>query len=168
MPDITFSGKLPGGETIEIVSFLVDNIRTTSAAFNARYEALSTRADMIAYNGHAGLGQNVQALARKGRWVADQYLLLFMNGCDTYAYVDGHLAQVRALVNPDDPMGTKYMDIVTNAMPSFFHSNANGSTALIRALLEYEMPKTYEQIFREFDSSQVVLVTGDEDNEFRP
>ncbi len=39
-----------------------------------------------------------------------------MNGCDTFAYVDGALAQTRAALNPDDPNGTKYMEIVTNAM----------------------------------------------------
>ena len=45
-----------------------------------------------------------------------------MNGCDTFAYVDDTLAAAPAPpLNPDDPTGTQYMDIVTNAMPAFFH-----------------------------------------------
>ena len=94
--------------------------------------------------------------------------MLFMNGCDTFAYVDGSLAQKRAPLNPDDPSGTKYMDIVTNGMPSYFHSNARASTALVKGLMSINQPKTYESMFAELDSAQVVLVTGEEDNVFTP
>lgn len=33
--------------------------------------------------------------------------------------MDGSRAQKRAAINADDPTGTKYMDIVTNAMPAY-------------------------------------------------
>jgi len=91
-----------------------------------------------------------------------------MNGCDTYAYVDGFLAQARAAINPDDPAGTKYMDIVTNAMPAFFHSDSNATMALVRGLLSYQSPLTYEKMFTQIDRSQVVLVSGEQDNVFVP
>ena len=48
-------------------------VAAAGAAFDRRYEELSTSADLIAYNGHAGLGQNVRALAqnlRHGRLVS--------------------------------------------------------------------------------------------------
>src|SRR5690606_23361716 len=115
LPDTTFRATLPDGRTVEVVALLVDNVRTPPAWFDPRYAQLTPRADVIAYNGHAGLGSNVRALARKGTWLAGQYLIMFMNGCDTYAYVDGTMAEMRAAINPDDPTGTKYMDIVTNA-----------------------------------------------------
>ena len=168
MPDISFSATLPGGKRVEIVALLVDNVRTPPSWFDTRYAALSTRADIIAYNGHAGLGSNVRALARKGQWTAGQYLMLFMNGCDTYAYVDGFLAQARAAINPDDPAGTKYMDIVTNAMPAFFHSDSEATMAFVNGLLSYEQPLTYEKMFASIDRSQVVLVSGEQDNVFVP
>ncbi len=167
-PDITFDATLPDGKKVQVVALLVDNVRTTDPGFTSRYEQLSTRADLIAYNGHAGLGQNVRALARRGKWVTGQYVIVFMNGCDTYAYVDGSLAQARARVNPDDPAGTKYMEFVTNAMPAFFASDSDATMAMIRGLLSYDKPRTYEQIFRDIDSHQVVLVTGEEDNTYRP
>ena len=58
-----------------------------------------------------------------GKWVAGQYVVVFMNGCDTFAYVDER-AQRRAppRSTPTTPTGTKYIDIVTNAMPAFFHT----------------------------------------------
>ena len=168
-PDITFKAQLADGKKVFVTALLVDNVRTAGPAFDARYNDLSTSADLIMYNGHAGLGQNVRALANKGRFVSGKYLLLFMNGCDTFAYVDGSLAQKRAPLNPDDNAdGTKYLDIVTNAMPSYFHQNSNASTTLIKGLLSIEQPKTFEQMFTSIDTKQVVLVTGEEDNAFQP
>jgi hypothetical protein len=166
--DVTLAGKLPDGKSIKVTALLVDAITQVWDGFAERYESLTPTADIIAYNGHAGLGQNVRALARMGRWEAKKYQIFFMNGCDTFAYVDGSLAQTRASLNPDDPTGTKYMEFVTNAMPSFFSSMPDASLALIRGLLAYERPQTYDQIFEDIDDSEIVLVTGEEDNTFTP
>jgi hypothetical protein len=120
------------------------------------------------YNGHAGLGANIRALATKGGWQTGQYAIVFMNGCDTYAYVDRALWDAHAAVNSDDPEGTLYLDIVANAMPSYFRSMPRASMALVRGLLSYDEPRTYEQIFADLDSSQVVLVSGEQDNTYTP
>jgi hypothetical protein len=166
--DVSFEATLADGKVVKVTALLVDAITQVPPGFDARYESLTPTADVIAYNGHAGLGQNVRALANKGRWVAKKYQMFFMNGCDTFAYVDGSLAQRRAALNPDDPTGTKYMEFVTNAMPSFFSSMPSASTALMKGLLSYAQPKTYDQIFETVDRSEVVLVTGEEDNVFQP
>jgi hypothetical protein len=168
VPDIEFRATLDGGRTVEIVALLVDSVRSAGQTFNKRYEALSSHADLIAYNGHSGLGANIRALARKGKWIQGQYVVVFMNGCDTYAYVDSALADAHAQVNPDDPKGTKYVDVVTNAMPSFFSNMASATMALIRGLMAHDAPKTYEKIFEDISSSQVVLVSGEEDNTYVP
>jgi hypothetical protein len=168
LPDVSFAATLPDGKKVNVTALMVDNISQTDQRFDDRYNALSTNADVIAYNGHAGLGQNVRALAQKGSWKAGKYVIVFMNGCDTFAYVDGSLAQTRARINADDPTGTKYMEFVTNALPAFFSSMPSASTTLVKGLLRYNTPMTYEQIFQGIDNSQVVVVTGEEDNTFRP
>ncbi len=166
--DVSFEATLPDGKVVKVTALLVDAITQVPPGFDARYESLTPTADVIAYNGHAGLGQNVRALARKGKWIAKKYQMFFMNGCDTFAYVDGSLAQSHAALNPDDPTGTKYMEFVTNAMPSFFSSMPSASTALMKGLLNYAQPQTYDQIFENIDRSEIVLVTGEEDNVFQP
>jgi hypothetical protein len=164
--DVTIEGTLPDGKKVKVTALLVDAITSVWAGFDARYESLTPSADLIMYNGHAGLGQNVRALARKGRWLPGKYQMFFMNGCDTFAYVDGSLAQQRATLNPDDPSGTKYMEFVTNAMPSFFSSMPAASAAMVHGLMGFEAPKTYDKIFEGIDRAEVVLVTGEEDNVF--
>jgi hypothetical protein len=167
-PDVSFTVTRANGRRLTITALLVDNIASAPASFDARYSQLSANADLIAYNGHAGLGQNVRALVRKGKFVAGKYQIVFMNGCDTFAYVDGYLAQTKMALNPDDPKGTKYLDFITNGMPSYFHANAENMIALIKALQDLENPKTYDQMFKAVDRSQIVLATGEEDNVFFP
>jgi hypothetical protein len=169
-PDIEMTATLPDGKKIKVTALLSDNVQTglSQPAFRTRYENASTRADFIVYNGHAGLGANVRALASKGKWVAGQYVIVFMNGCDTFAYVDDALNTAHKTINPDDTTGYKYIDIVTNAMPSFFSSMADASMAMFRGLAAHDDPKTFEQMFRNIDSSEVVLVSGEQDNTYTP
>jgi len=166
--DIAVEATLPDGKRVVAHILLVSNVRTAGPTFDARYRELSTDADLIIYNGHAGLGANVRALARKGSPREGQYTVFFMNGCDTYAYVDESLFEARASVNPDDETGRKYVDIVNNAMPSYFFSMPKASMAMVNGLLSYESPMTYEAMFAKVDPSQVILVTGEEDNVFVP
>lgn len=167
-PDITVRADLGNGKTLRIHAILVDNVRTAGAEFNARYEELSGEADLIFYNGHAGLGANIRALASKGSFLPGKYQIFFMNGCDTYAYVDNALALKKAEQNPDDPTGSKYLDMMTNIMPSFFRSMSGASQALLDGMLQYDDPMTYEDIFANIDRSEVVVVTGEEDNTYTP
>ena len=166
--DITVEATLPDGKRVVAHILLVKNVSTAGHQFDRRYRELSQDADLIVYNGHAGLGANVRALARKGSWREGQYTVFFMNGCDTYAYVDEALFESRAAVNPDDETGRKYVDIVNNAMPSYFFSMPRASMAMVAGLLDYESPRTYESMFARVDPSQVILVTGEEDNVFVP
>lgn len=167
-PDVTIDATLPDGRKVHITALLTNQIRNTDASFDARYAAVTPNADFLSYNGHSGLGANIRALTRKGSWRKDQYTLAFINGCDTYAYVDSSLALARAALNPGDTTGTKHLDIATNAMPSFFHSNSRNNIQFIRSLMNIAQPMTYEQIFKQIDRSQVIVVSGEEDNVFVP
>jgi hypothetical protein len=171
IPDAELHATLADGKQVRIVAILTDHIRTAleeDPAFRARYESLTTRADLIGYHGHAGLGSNIRALARAGAWVQGQYVMVHMNGCDTYAYINDALNRAHMQINPDDTTGDKYVDLISNAMPSFFHENSDTAMATIRALLAFDAPRTYEQIFADIDSSHVVLVSGEQDNTFTP
>jgi hypothetical protein len=167
-PDVQYNAVLADGKKVNVNILLVDEVSSAPQTFYTRYEGLSTKADVIMYNGHAGLGQNVRALSHHGKFVKGKYLIVFMDGCDTFAYVDGSLAQTRAALNADDPTGTKYMEIVTNSMPAFFSSMPGASMALINGLMGYAQPATYQQMFQNVDSNQVIVVTGEEDNVFKP
>ena len=123
-------------------------------------------ADIISYNGHAGLGANVRSLANKGKFFPKKYVLFFMNGCDTFSYSDAAttLATIRAALNPEDVNGTKLMDFVANGMPAYFNDMADASMSVIRALRYPGSEKTFNQMLHNVDGVQVVVATGEEDN----
>jgi hypothetical protein len=166
--DITFRQVQPDGTTITVTAILIDGVTAVGASFTKRFNELTPGADMILYNGHAGLGANVAALSREGKWFPGKYQIFFMNGCDTFAYTDPTLATIRAPLNPDDnAAGTKYMDLVLNAMPAYFSSMPDASMAFIDAAINYQSnPLTYTNIFHSIDPAQIVVVLGEEDNVF--
>lgn len=166
-PDVTFSGSF-GGRKVNVTALLIDSPKVATAAFDARYGALTKKADLIVYDGHAGLGANVKALSSKGQFVKGRYSVFFFNGCDTFAYLDDTIAKRFAALNPDDPGGSKYADVLVNLMPAYFHSMPETSLALIEALATPDSPETYEAILAKIDPSQVVVATGEEDNTFLP
>lgn len=168
VPFVRIKTTLSDGKQVIVNAFLIEKVTNAPASFWTEYEALTETADYIVYNGHSGLGQNVRALARRGNWIEGQYAILFLNGCDTYAYIDASVLDAHADVNDDDDTGTLYLDVVANAMPSYFRSMPQATMAIFRGLLSYDEPMTYEEILKEIDSSEVALVTGEHDNEFTP
>jgi hypothetical protein len=168
MPAATLSAEFEDGRRVKVSVFLIDSVGSATSEFWDQYETLTPTADFIVYNGHSGLGANIRKLARKGVWQTGQYAVVFMNGCDTYAYVDSALADAHAAVNSDDENGSKYVDIVANAMPSLFYSMPKATMALVEGLMDRENPRTFEKIFERVDRSEVVLVTGEHDNVYYP
>jgi hypothetical protein len=159
-PSIHMIFKTDQGE-LDVDLSLIDSITSVDDAFVERYQERTELSDLISYNGHSGLGRNIRALARMGSFQADQYKIFFLNGCDTFAYVDNALWDAHVAVNPG-AAPTKYLDMIINAMPSYFRSNAQNNIVMIRSLLERQL--SYREILAGFDSSQRALIMGEEDN----
>jgi hypothetical protein len=171
MRSVRLAGQLPGRRTIRIdVALLAPHLSPERSPFDDWYDARTFDADLVIYSGHAGLGSNARTLATKGAFRARKYVVMTINGCDTLAYLDRTLADRRAVLNPDDPSGTKYMDTISNVLGGYFRSGDDTALHLVRAFVSAQSgaPKTYEQIFEGMDATQIAVVTGEEDNEFEP
>lgn len=171
--DVTIEGKVtgPAGEarTVKVTSLLIDTLYTAGSDFDARYDAITEKADLVMYNGHSELSKNTNAMARKGKVAKEKYQLFFFDSCDTFAYLDTALTDRRKQVNgASDPKGSKYLDVVTNVLPSYFMNYSGSSLTIYKALLDDKNPKTYNQILESLPSDQVVVVSGEEDNVFAP
>jgi hypothetical protein len=165
------AGTLSDGREVHIETILVGpKLGIERNGFDDWYDARTPSADVIVYSGHAGLGVNVRRLATKGSFVARKYVVMVNNGCDTLAYLDPTLTQRRALLNPDDPSGTKYMDTISNVLGGYFHTGDETSMEILRAFVSAAdgAPKKYEELMAGIDDTQIAVVTGEEDNEFQP
>jgi hypothetical protein len=170
--DITIKAKVRvegADHDVSITSLLIGTLYTSGADFDTRYDPLSEKADLVVYNGHSELSKNTNALAAKGKVAPKQYQMFFFDSCDTYAYLDTALTDRRhALNGADDPVGTKYLDVATNVLPSYFSNYAASSLTFVSALANRDAPKTYNEIMTSLPSDQVVVVSGEEDNVFHP
>lgn len=170
--DVTVKAKVRvqgADRDVIITSLLIGSLYTSGPDFDRRYDPLSEKADLIVYNGHSELSKNTNALARKGKVAPKHYQLFFFDSCDTYAYLDTKLVDRRREVNgADDPTGSKYLDVATNVLPSYFHNYAASSLSFVKALTQRDAPRTYNQVLTELPSDQVVVVSGEDDNTFKP
>lgn len=152
--------QTPSG-TLNVGMMLVDGIRALTTEQVEFYSRRTMNSDFVSYSGHSGLGANIRTLTRLGTFVANQYQLFFINGCDTFAYVDNSLREAHAAVNPDFGPD-KFFDVITNSMPSYFSSNAAGNLTIIRSLIDKRA--SYREILGNIDSAQRAVVTGEQDN----
>jgi hypothetical protein len=169
-PNVRLATTLPDGRRIRVDVLSTRPSLRADPSLDAWYDARSADADAILYNGHAGLGDNVRALMDKGVVRPRKYVIEVINGCDTFAYVDATLATRRAALNPDDPTGTRYMDTITNVLGAYFHSGDATASTLVQALVSAaeSTPKTYDEIFGVVDPTQIIVVDGEQDNQFAP
>jgi len=167
-PRISWSGKAADGRKITIHTLMIKNPRAYDPAFDKTFKQLSPSADVIIYNGHSGFGANIRALASKAQFTKGHYVIVSMMGCDTFAYIDKDMASRVSALNPDDPNGTRYLDMITNLTPgktSWLHTS---SLALLRGVVNPSQPSTYDAILSRFEPDHRAAVTGDEDNMYRP
>lgn len=162
---------LADGRVVHVDATLIGReLAKESASFDDWYNQSSETADVILYSGHAAHGASVRALMAKGVFQLRKYLVWIVNGCDTLAYVDRTLAERRATLNADDASGTKYMDTVSNVLGAWFRTGDETATSFLRDIVAAggpkPAPKTYRQIFSGIDRDQLIVVTGEEDNEF--
>lgn len=172
--DTTITGKVTiGGQQrpVKIDVLLVYEMQSVGTDFDTRYDPISAKADLIMYDGHAGLGKNVNALARKGKVTAGKYQLVLLNGCQTFAYIDTTMNDRRTAANgaATDPAGTKFMDVIGNALPGYTNNLTNMSMSLVRASIKSDAaPKTFNDLMSEMPEEHLVVVFGEEDNRFHP
>jgi hypothetical protein len=170
--DITVTGTVRVGgveRAVTITALEIDSLYESGPDFERRYGPLSERADLVTYVGHSVLGKNTRALSQMSRAKAGKYQLFVFNSCDSFAYADTTLTERHAAANgPSDPSGTKYLDVMTNVLPSYVVNESSSLLLVLRAMLRRDTPATYDRILAGLPSDQMVVVWGEDDNAFHP
>jgi hypothetical protein len=66
-----------------------------------------------------------------------------------------------------DPEGTKYLDIIASALPTY-GDNGRSTLALYRAMLDQGAPKHFNDLIRGISPIHLIAVFGEHDNTFQP
>ncbi len=154
---------------VNVDVFVVDRIERVGVDFDDAFDALTENADMIMYNGHTESGEGLDALSSKGRVVPGHYQLVLLNGCQSFALMDDTMIERRRTANGDaDPNGTRFLDVVTNALPGYADTLASISSSVLAAAVAADTPKHYNELLSKMPEANVAVVFGEEDNRFTP
>lgn len=122
---------LSSGETIriEIKSLLVEtSIESTSKVFADFFKQAVASADVIIYEGHSGLGGNlnISELERKaGKFTfPNKKQIFYFDSCSSYSYYLDHFNAYKTKTN---------IDVITNGLSSYFHT----SPKVLKQFLNY-------------------------------
>jgi hypothetical protein len=102
--------------------------------------------------------------------VTSLYQIVYWAGCNSYSYYTLPFFQMKA--GPQDPLGTRNLDIISNGLPSYFSINALKAKIMLKHILNWKMKSSYQQIIQELEREAsrygfrhvLINVMGDEDN----
>lgn len=141
-----------------------------SEAFHTFLKDSLANESVVIYSGHSGLGKNldlaaIESLRRFRLTFNPQYQILFLGSCIPYSYYTENLfARKRT---PQDPQGTKNLDIFSYGQEAIFGSTED--THVLRAMarwLQNRQKTSFQDIIRA-SPRYYFGISGDEDNPTR-
>jgi len=152
---------------VTISILLSDSSVGTSDATCVNYfsEALSN-SQIVAYDGHSGLGGNLEYDRFDLGKLSNQYQIFFFNGCSSYPYFN-------QMYFNQKPAGKKNLEIITAGLPTLTSTSTTNMMAFLNPFIHGRI-HSYQTLMRSIErsngeeSTYLMGVNGDEDNRFRP
>lgn len=118
--------RFQGGVRVVLHVFLLDNFNDQPQDFLSRIQSDLTNSDVVTYNGHSGMGTNIETWM-KYYPVKDKakYQILFFNSCDTFGYFRNEFLEE----------GNR--QVILNATPNYFGTFANSNRNLMNKILAH-------------------------------
>jgi len=144
------------------------SITSPDETFHHYYVNSLQTADIMVYDGHSGLGGNLDLMSLPDvDWNLSKYQLFYFNGCSSYPYFNGSYFSAKN--------GTKKLDIITSGLPTYSNTAGSNVMAFLNNFLKGKI-NTYQSILGDIELSNQVNgeetyltgVNGDEDNIFSP
>lgn len=141
------------------------------SAFHYFYKDALEHGSVVIYDGHSGLGGHLDLEtieSENGFKIRfnPNYQILFFNSCSSYTYYN--LAYFARKETRSDPKGTKNLDILTNGLATSFYVLEGTNMALVQGIDLWASGRkpyrTYGDLAKAIDSSNLFGVNGDEDN----
>jgi hypothetical protein len=156
-----------GGVKTRVRLLLSDtNVASKDATFHRHVKRALEQSDIVVYDGHSGLGANLD-LRSIGGPVLDpkKYQIFYFNGCSSYPYFNGEYLKAKG--------GSRNLEIVLSGLPTYVDSAGPNVTAFLAPFLEGKT-LSYQAMLRLIEASNgeengtyLTGVIGDEDNRWQ-
>lgn len=122
------------GQIIKAHIFLINNFNDNPENFLLKISPFILTSDLVTYNGHSGMGTNINSWVKLYSVPQNKYQIVFINSCDTFGYFTndffGRYSDINQSENSSD-----FLDVILNATPNYFGSFANSNQSILMGLL---------------------------------
>lgn len=157
-----------------LIFFGASGIDENAVSFQWFLKDAMEKSSIMIYAGHSGLGEHLdlKAIEKERGFVIrpamDRYQIYFFNSCSSYPYYNSQYFARK--IQPQDPRGTRQLDILTNGLSTYFHVLPDTIFALVNAVdaaAAGRLRVNYQTLARQIDTGNLFGVNGDEDNPVR-
>ncbi|MBI3558663.1 MAG: hypothetical protein HY074_20540 [Deltaproteobacteria bacterium] len=123
-------------------------------------------ADVVVYDGHSGLGGNLDLGSLPDiEFRADKYQLFFFNGCSSYPYFNGSFFKAKG--------GSENLQIVTSGLPTITDSAGPNAVTFIQGFLDgktlsFQTMLSRLEVSNGDNGTYLTGVNGDESSSWHP
>jgi hypothetical protein len=161
------SGNRGAGQSVEVELLLADtSIASRDSTFHHYLVPALRQSDMLVYDGHSGLGGNLDLEQIRGeRLDPAKYQIFYFNGCSSYPYFKQMFIDAKG--------GTQSLEVITSGLPTLTDTAGPNVIAFLRPLLEGRT-WSYQRLLAALENSNgengtyLTGVSGDEDNQYEP
>jgi len=153
--------------TIDLTLWLTDtDLGSSDRTFHKELIKAFREDDIIAYDGHSGLGGNLDLDLLPRFKFNSNYQIFFFNGCSSYPYFNAKYFAAK-------PGGKANLDIITSGLPTLTSTSVSNMTAFLTPFVKGHLP-SWQTIMNRIEASNgeedtyLMGVNGDEGNRFRP
>jgi len=142
------------------------SLNSTDSVFVSAFTKALMESQIVAYDGHSGLGGNLDISRFPISKLKSQYQVYFFNGCSSYPYFNGMYFSKK-------PQGKKNLEIITSGLPTLSSTSATNMLAFIDPFIQGKTI-SYQTLLNRIENSNgnedtyLMGVNGDEDNSFKP
>lgn len=163
----TFRNQLGTMQKVVISILLSDSsVGVTDETFANSFSEALTTSQIVAYDGHSGLGGNLEYERFLASKLPGFYQIFFFNGCSSYPYFN-------QMYFTQKPAGKKNLEIITAGLPTLTSTSTSNMMAFLNPFIHGKI-HSYQTLMRGLEKSNgeestyLMGVNGDEDNKFRP
>jgi hypothetical protein len=154
-------------QKIELTLLLADTeVDSDDPTFHKEIKKAFEEADVIGYDGHSGLGGNLDLNNLPTINFTRDYQIYFFNGCSSYPYFNRQYFAAK-------PGGSRNLEIITAGLPTLTTTSEDNMLAFLTPFIRgYQT--SWQNIMNRLEASNgdestyLMGVNGDEDNRFRP
>ena len=134
--------------------------------FSSYFSSALKNSHIVSYDGHSGLGGNLDIERFEVDKLPSFYQIFFFNGCSSYPYFN-------SMYFTKKPAGKKNLEILTAGLPTLTSTSTANMLAFLQPFLGGRI-HSYQTIMRDLErsngeeSTYLMGVNGDEDNLFKP